>query len=86
MVRRMSGRGGGHIFWHSTQTELMNEARYLTSQTHVAFRHSHPLSLQNIKLINPNINILNNNNNEKTSFNADAFRTNGHVRTEVRTC
>ncbi len=52
MVRRMSGRGGGHIFWHSTQTELMNEARYLTSQTHVAFRHSHPLSLQNIKLIN----------------------------------
>jgi len=52
VVRRMSGRGGGHIFWHSTQTELMNEARYLTSQTHVAFRHSHPLSLQNIKLIN----------------------------------
>ena len=43
MVRRMSGRGGGHIFWHSTQTELMNEARYLTSQTHVAFRHSQTL-------------------------------------------
>lgn len=52
MVRRMSGKGVGHIFWHLTQTELMNEASYLTSQTHVAFRHSHPLSRQNIKLIN----------------------------------
>ena len=39
----MSGKGVGHIFWHSTQTELMNEARYLTSQTHVAFRHSQTL-------------------------------------------
>lgn len=61
MVRRMSGKGVGHIFWHLTQTELMNEARYLTSQTHVAFRHSQTLitskhqthKLQTHQLTNP---------------------------------